>query len=236
MKVYTFFPALLQRLAWFPIRILFTLGCSLKIRGLEHILAAQSNFILAANHTSELDAVLLVGSLPIYSSVLPLFFVSREKTYYQSFGWKRYIYGGKLFALLGALPAHVGLRNYKQALRDHIALLRAGGTVLIFPTGKIAIPGVVFPAKGGVSFLSLETGLPVIPVLIEGLDRLGIADILMRRRPITVTFGPPLQPSDLFRNSGAASIDPNSNEYTRAASLVMQRIAALARPSQAKSK
>src|SRR3989344_3555052 len=165
METYEIMPNVLQRLAWGPLRASMSFFCSLKIRGLENVKNIKGNMIIASNHSSELDPLLIVACLPFFSRHLPLFFTSREKDFYASMGWKRIIYGGTFFRMMGAYRAYVGLKNYELALRHHLKFIGEGKNVCIFPSGKRNLNGEMPKAKGGVSFLVRETQLPVIPVL-----------------------------------------------------------------------
>jgi 1-acyl-sn-glycerol-3-phosphate acyltransferase len=201
--------------------------CSLKIRGIENIEGLKGNVIIASNHTCELDPLLIVACLPFFSHHLPLYFVSREKIFYQK-KWRSFMYGGTFFRMMGAYQAYVGLKNYEQALRHHLDAIQKGNNVCIFPMGKIYLLNEPAKAKGGVSFLAQKTQLPIIPVLIQGIEQLTFADFLTGKRKLTVTFGSPLYTKDIFQNTHSAVINDNRNKYEEAAAVLMEKIAQLA--------
>lgn len=220
-------PSFLQRLAWLPLRLSMSVFCSLKITGIENIKGLKGNAIIASNHISELDPLLIVACLPFFSRHLPLFFVSREKDFYGS-GWRHFVYGGRFFRLMGAYPAYVGLKNYEQALRHHLKLINEGKDIVIFPMGKIALRGEPAEAKGGATFLARQTKLPIVPVLIQGIEHLSISDFLRRKRKLTITFGTPLHAGDIFQDIDTAGIGDERNEYEKASSVLMEKVATLA--------
>lgn len=224
MTLYSLAPAIIQRLAWAPIRAGLTIFCSLEIRGLEYVRHAQGNVIVASNHSSELDPLVIVGCLPFFSPLLPLFFASREREFYKSMGWRHKLYGGTLFRLMGAYQVHTGLNDYEKALSSHFTFLADGKTVCLFPTGTFEKNGTVPKAKGGTCYLMERTHTKVLPVSIQGIAEMTLADFLMRKRTVTVTFGRPLSYADLSPESREGD-----NEYEKCAADLMSRISALTR-------
>lgn len=230
MKTYQILPNILQRLVWAPLRLSLSLFCSLKIEGIENVRTLRGNAIVASNHLSELDPLLLVACLPFFSRHLPLFFVSREKTYYGNRNiWKRLLYGGTFFTMMGAYPAYSGLHNYRLALRHHLAIIADGKSVCIFPTGTRNPDHKTLAAKGGVTHLAVETGLPILPVLIQGVEHLTLRSFLSGKRNITVTFGKPLYAKDIGADAEEMIFTENRNDYETAAAVLMDEIATLAR-------
>jgi len=220
----TLMPSLLQRLAWVPLRLLFLLFGRLSIRGLEHVHALSGPAVFASNHVSEIDPLLLVAALPPTSPRLPLIFVSREKGFY-SVNWRRVIYGGRFFRMMGAYPAQVGIQNYEKALATHLSMLRGGTSVSIFPMGGIRPRnGVPLKARGGVAYLAHATGCPVVPVRIEGAEEMRCRDFFTRRRHMRVTFGPPLYAQDFVENP---HVTETENGFEDAAVLLMQKVVSL---------
>jgi 1-acyl-sn-glycerol-3-phosphate acyltransferase len=220
-------PGLSERITWLPTRLLFNLCGSLELKGLENIKKLETNAIIASNHSDEADPVIITACMPFFSRHLPLFFVSRAKKFYGDMGWKKIIYGGTLFKMWGAYQVYEGLRDYKQSLRDHITLLQHGKNVLIFPTGKRNVQGERPKGKGGVSFLTRETGLPIVPVLIEGVERMTFRDLLFCKRKIRVTFGKPLYAQDIFKDVERAAITDERNDYEDASAVLLDKIAKL---------
>jgi 1-acyl-sn-glycerol-3-phosphate acyltransferase len=200
--------------------------CSLEIKGVENIEKLDTNTIIASNHVSELDPMLIVSCLPFFSKNLPLYFVSLEKKEYPN-GWRKFFYGGTFFKLMGAYPAYVGLNNYRQALHHHIKLINEGKNVVIFPTGRIYQNNVPEKAKGGVAFLARETRTQIIPVSIKGIEHFTFNDFIQRKRKLTVVFGKPIKPEELFPNIDEKISDENKNLYEKASSILMEKISQL---------
>ena len=224
MKAYQVIPSILQRIVWLPVRLGFKLFCHLEVSGLENV-DEENNLIFASSHASELDPILIAVSLPLLSRHLPLFFTGQEKKFYKGMGWKRLIYGGRFFKAWGAYPVYVGLKNYEQALRHHIAIIRGGNSVCIFPTGKRTADGEPAKARGGVAFLAHKTQVPVVPVFIHGARGIMPQDFFLQRRKVSVIFGRPIHANDLFANSKNIVLNDRINDYEKAAAKIMKLVA-----------
>lgn len=222
MHAHLSLPSLIQRLAWAPLRLLVGRGQSCEVVGIEHIRALTSPVIFASNHISEFDPLLLVASLPFTSRHLPLHYVARESSFYAP-GWKRFVYGGIAFRLMGAHPAYVGKNNYYEALPHHLRVLAQGRSVGIFPMGGIQKSESLRP-KGGALFLSHTTGHPIVPVKIEGLERVTIGELYTGRRRIRVVFGEPVHAQDLLETREPVFDPGRRNDFDAGAISLMERI------------
>jgi long-chain acyl-CoA synthetase len=66
--------------------------------------------------------------------------------------------------------------------------------VLIFPEGKRTDRGEIAPFRPGVGMMAARLGVPVIPVRLEGIDRvLHHTWKMATPGPVRVIFGPPMQ-------------------------------------------
>lgn len=186
-------PRILQRAIWHVTRALLFLFCSFEVRGLENIQNDINRVIFAANHSSEMDAIIVPAALPFSSPLLPIFYVSRPRGFYKTSGWRQILYGGFFFKLWGAHAAVAGSHDYEKSLSAHLAIMERGGSVLIFPEGRKTRDGSIgHEAHGGVAFLACASGTPVVPVRIAGVFGFSLADFLLRRRRISVSFGAPV--------------------------------------------
>lgn len=227
--LYRISPLILQTIIWPPTRFLFWFFLRLRVRGLEYLTdlpadgqAVPVGVIFALNHSSELDPIILPASLPFLSPLMPMFYTSRERRFYENSGWRRIFYGGFFFKLWGSHPVLSGAHDYARALAAHVKILRAGGSVCIFPEGKKTADGSIGTAHGGVAFLSAETGAPVVPVGIKGLFKMTMLDFLFRTRHAEIIFGEPLWPRDLVSVSS-----PGVLNYKAGAALMLKKISEL---------
>ena len=171
------------------------------VRGACHLDELHGNAIFAPNHANELDTIVLCLALDAAQTLherIPIFFMSREKKFYDDMGFfKALVYGGFLFRLLGAYPVtprdERTEETRKNTLRTHRALLRSGRSIVIFPEGTRTETGELLPAKAGVAILSEQSGIPVIPVAIEGTFGLSFSNFLRGKKRIRVIFGEPIR-------------------------------------------
>ena len=75
-------------------RIIFVFFTNFRVRGLGNIdnITHSRGIIFASNHSSQIDSILVPISLPIFSNLLPMYFVSLEDKFYKRFPVGRYIY------------------------------------------------------------------------------------------------------------------------------------------------
>lgn len=207
--------------------------CSVKIAGRENINKLPGNAIIATNHVTEIDPLLIVAALPFSSELLPLIFVARERKYYKTRwqGLRRVLYGGVFFRLAGGYEAYGGMKDYEKALRNHLKVLEEGGSVCIFPVGRLHDAEAHKEAKGGVGYLVARTGLPVLPMHIQGIHRkTTLWDCLRRRPKVTITIGEPIFANDIFVHPMTSDRADTHHEYQAAAVILMERIMNLASP------
>ena len=136
-------------------KLLFTYDCL----G-EEKLPAEGPALIAANHPSYLDPVLL--SLQVKR---PILFMAWDRLF-------RVPLLGSLIRLFGAFPVDIrpgrGLDAYARAKR----LVLEGNLVGIFPEGRRSRDGWLEPQlRGGAARLALETGAPLYPATIRGAFR-----------------------------------------------------------------
>jgi long-chain acyl-CoA synthetase len=116
--------------------------------------------------------------------------------------------------------------NPLEGLRIAAAILQAGYPLLIFPEGTRSVTGKLQPFKPGLGLLAIETGVPVVPALIEGtFEALPKGRLLPRRSKIKVTFGEPVK-VDMFV-SGKQMLDDTVERrklYQQVTEEVRQRI------------
>ncbi len=173
--------------------------------------------LLAANHESYLDIPLLGCGVR-----RRLYFLGRRTLFPNPIvGW--------ICRHLGWIPIRHD-RLDREGFGEAIELIRSGKAVVIYPEGSRSTDGRLQPAKPGLGVIVAKTGCPVVPVHIEGtFEALPPDTRFLRCRPVTVTFGEPLDfTEDLKRMDSKAA-------YQHIASTVMARIAALAGTAPAHS-
>jgi len=216
-------PFILQTLVWIPTWIVLGLCGRFRVYGKENLKGLSRGVIFAANHGSELDPILVPASLNPFSPVMPIFYVAREREFYEKDDFSKYIYGGAWFKLWGAYPAYTGKKDYAFSLQEHIKILNDGKSILMFPEGEKTKNGEVGNGKGGIAFLSHTTGVPIVPVAMNGHFKMRPIDFLLRRRSLAINYGKPIYPTELFSKGS----DPTPDEYKTATQIVMGKITEL---------
>ena len=223
-KWYFISPLILQKLIWIPTRLILVFFGNLEVKGMENLKGIGRNAIFACNHTSELDPILIPGTLPFWSRFSPIFYTSREEKFYENSGWRRHFYGGTFFKAWGAYPVFAGLHDYERSLQQHIAIVKAGGSICVFPEGHITRDGNIQPAKGGVAYMAYVTKTPIIPVQLNGAYHMSLVDFLLRRRKLSVSYGALMYVADRFNTV------PSAEDFKTYANEVMDQVKKLSRP------
>jgi len=201
------------------------------VRGACHLEALRDNAIFAPNHAHELDSIVVCLALDVAGTLhdrLPLFFMSREKEFYGDMGFfKAWLYGGLLFRMCGAYPVTPKKarteETRKNTLRAHRSLLRSRRSVVVFPEGTRTETGAFLPAKAGVAILSEQSGIPIVPVAIEGTFGISFSDFLRGRKTVRVIFGEPIH-CHALGDTPADTLPLGKEEYLKKASLVLSRV------------
>jgi 1-acyl-sn-glycerol-3-phosphate acyltransferase len=125
-------------------------------RGVERI-DPQRPYVFMANHTSIADPLAMAIAIP-----QPFHCVfKKELARIPVFGW----------ALLSLGQIMVDRENSEQArasIAGSISGLSGNNSILIFPEGWVSHDGKLLPLKKGGFHLAIQTGLPIVPVRIEG--------------------------------------------------------------------
>ncbi len=129
-----------------------------RIEGLEHLPPRQvGGIIFAMNHVHWLD-------IPIVATLLPL-------SYRLSWLGKSELFEHPLSAWwmrnMNVVPIRRGKRDL-SALTASENVLRAGGTLLVFPEGHRSGTGILQSGNSGAIRLAARTGAVVVPIAMSG--------------------------------------------------------------------
>ncbi len=174
--------------------------------GLENI--PSEPCIVASNHRSHLDPPVLNSLFPE-----PLRFLAKEELF-------RVPVIGKILPHMGALPVRRGSGDL-EVLELALELMHFGCKVCIFPEGTRANPGQFLKPKLGVGFLAIKSQRPILPVYIEGTDKVFPKGAKLPKpgHPIRVFIG----------KSRVYHEEDNLKGYRRVAEDIMESIKELAR-------
>jgi cytidylate kinase len=168
------------------------------------------NYLFASNHRA-------YGDPPAVSCRLPreVHFVAKDTLFHVPVL-------GPLIRYLNAFPIRREVFD-REAMAHAVKLLNAGESVLIFPEGGRIHGEDLGSARSGVGYLAIQTGVPVVPIFIEGTNHLHLC--LFRRRRFRVIHGRPIRiPAALaaqYRDQDDRAL------YRRHADMVLAAIRAL---------
>ena len=162
------------------------LGLKLDFQGIEHLPDQNhGGAIIAINHISYLDFALAgTAALPMKRYVR---FMAKRELFDNKFA-------GPL--LRGMHHISVDRSNGSASLVAALRALRDGEIIGIFPEGTISVSFEIKELKSGAVRLAQGAGVPVIPTIIWGSQRLWTKkvkrNLAQRGVPISVTFGEPI--------------------------------------------
>lgn len=139
--------------------------CRPTVEGLKSV-PDDGAFIVAPNHLSFLDSVLVQALMP-----RPVAFFAKAE-YFSGRGVKGQAMRS-FFKGVGSIPVERGQQAASvQALKTLLELLEGGNGVGIYPEGTRSNDGRLYRGRTGVGWLALTTGAPVIPVGLIGTENL----------------------------------------------------------------
>lgn len=196
MKIHKNYALLtVQWIIWICAQPLLHFFLRVEIKGLDNVKKIKTNIIFVPNHLTELDVVLMEASLPFFSPLMPIYYVTRGRSFYDN----SFLYSTFVFNLIGGVSARTGLNDYRKSLKKHIKLLRKGANMCIFPEGRTSRDGKMNErVKGGVAALVAGSDVSILPVGISGHYKMTCSDILLRRRKVVIHFGEVITKQELF--------------------------------------
>ena len=160
--------------------MLFCLGGRLKVVGREK-LPASGPYLVVSNHMSIADA-------PIFMMALPPFTIH----FWIADKWRDMFLFGFLASRVGGIFINrEGLD--RKALKQAVAILRAGGVVGLAPEATRSPIGQIIRPKNGAAYLANQAQCTIVPIGIIGSDKLFANFLRLKTTPITVQFGDPFQ-------------------------------------------
>jgi 1-acyl-sn-glycerol-3-phosphate acyltransferase len=119
----------------------------------------QGGYILASNHLSNLDPILL----GVVSCPRELHFMAKEELFKNPLA-------GFILKRVHAFPLKRDSADL-TAIKEAIRRVRKGQAILLFPEGTRQSAGKFGEPLPGVGFLAQKLNVPVIPALITGTDQ-----------------------------------------------------------------
>ncbi len=166
------------------LRFVFKLFFRVRVQGLENV--PRTPVIICANHLGWADVFLVLVFLPAE----PRIYVLGEQQV-------KYISGFRT-RVIDWLQIMVMLDRSKplEALRIMRDVLQRGGSLLIFPEGKLGTEeGALQELQDGAAHLSVVSGVPLLPVGLTGTSELWL------RRKLTLRASKPINPDKFEGNT-----------------------------------
>ncbi len=167
------------------------IGVPLRLEGGENLASAGPR-IIASNHASYLDGIVLTAVLPpehafVAKRELESSFIARV-----------------LLRRLGTLfVERFDVSQGAAETRKALDAVKAGESLLIFPEGTFRrYPGLL-PFRMGAFAVAVDAGVPVVPVMIQGTRAILRGDErFVRRGSVTVIAAPPVRPEGTGWHAG----------------------------------
>jgi long-chain acyl-CoA synthetase len=173
----------------------------MKVEGLEHLASIDRPVMFAANHQSHMDTPCIMLALParfryrLATAMAKEFF--KAHFFPEQFG-RRAWFTNSLNYYLSALffntfPLPQREAGARQTMRYIGEVLEDRFSVLIFPEGQRTDAGEIRPFRPGIGMIASRLGVPVVPVRIEGLDKV-LHHTWKMAKPgrVRIAFGNPL--------------------------------------------
>jgi long-chain acyl-CoA synthetase len=181
-----------------PLGRIFT---KLEIEGLANLEGVRGPVIFAANHQSHFDTPAILQALPrrwryrVAPAMAKEFFKAHFNP--SQHGWKSRLPNSANYYLaalfFNAFPLPQREAGTRQTLRYIGTLMSEGYSLLIFPEGKRTEHGEINRFQAGIGMIASKLGVPVVPVRLDGLDRiLHHSWKVPRRDRARVAFGRPM--------------------------------------------
>jgi len=151
----------------------------IKVEGLQHLRGLEAPVIFASNHQSHFDVPAILYALPgrwryrATPAMAKEFFDAHFHPERHGFR-ERFTNGLNYFLaslVFNAFPLPQRESGARDALRYAGELASDGYCVIIFPEGKRTDAGEIAAFQPGVGMLASRLGIPVVPVKLEGLQR-----------------------------------------------------------------
>jgi long-chain acyl-CoA synthetase len=172
------------------------------VEGLERLKGVAGPVIFASNHQSHMDTPVILSALPprlryrVAPAMAKEFFTPHF--FPERYGRKARLTNSLNYYLaalfFNAFPLPQREAGARQTLRYIGEVVDDGCSVLIFPEGRRTETGAIDVFKPGIGMIASRLEIPVVPVRIEGLDKV-LHHTWRMARPgrVRVAFGAPMR-------------------------------------------
>jgi 1-acyl-sn-glycerol-3-phosphate acyltransferase len=165
--------------------LMFLSGCPLSIAGRQELDPARPA-IYVSNHTSILDLFLGMWIAPVGTVGV----AKKQVVYYPLFGQLYLLSGHLRIDRSNPVKAVASLVHLAEMVRKYRL------SIWMWPEGTRSRDGRLLPFKKGIVHLALQTGLPIVPVVVRGAHLAWEKNTLaVNRVPIDIQVLPPVDTS-----------------------------------------
>ncbi len=147
---------ILKQISKFFLKLAFRI----RVEGTENI--TEGPFIIAPNHQSAMDPLLVISAFD-RKTLDNTYFFAKKKHFTQK--WRQFM----------AERHNIIVMDIQRDLHDSLmkmgSVLTQGKNIIIFPEGTRTKDGKLGAFKNSFSLLSVNLGIPILPVAIKGADR-----------------------------------------------------------------
>jgi long-chain acyl-CoA synthetase len=173
----------------------------IRVEGHEHLRDLDGPVVFASNHQSHMDVPVILAAMPgrWRARVAPAMAKEFFKAHFfpAAFSWRERFTNSLNYYLaafyFNAFPLPQREAGARQTLKYMGELTGKGWSILIFPEGERSNGGIL-PFRGGIGMIGSRLDIPVVPVRIEGVNRvLPVQGTFARPGPVRVAFGAPIR-------------------------------------------
>lgn len=178
---------------WARLMVRFT-GSAVDVVGVEKI--PEGHVLFVSNHQSNFDIPLLMGYVPKFKGFVAK--IELERVPVISWWMK------KMDCLF---LDRQDMRQSLKVILQGIDLLKAGHTMVIFPEGTRSRSHEMGEFKKGSLKLAVKSGVPIVPVTIDGSYTLFEERNRIRKSHVKVTIHDPVYTKDMTREQEDGLVD-----------------------------
>ena len=173
-----------------------------RVEGLGHLDGIAEPVVFAANHQSHMDVPVIIAAMPgrWRARVAPAMAKEFFKAHFfpANYKWHEWFTNSLNYYLsafyFNTFPLPQREAGARQTLQYIGELTGEGWSILIFPEGERSTTGTLKPFRGGIGMIGARLGVPIVPVRIEGVERLmPVGSKFVVPGPVRVAFGAPLR-------------------------------------------
>ena len=170
--------------------ILFVSRIDVTVRGISNVDQSQS-YIYMSNHQSNFDIPVLLACLPV------------------QFRWlaKAELFRIPIFGRGMRAAGYISIDRFNQesafeSIKVAARKIKEGVSVMIFPEGTRSIDGKIRPFKKGGFILAVDSGVPIIPIILHGTRSImPKGRIRVQSGHVYMDIQPPIETSGYTRES-----------------------------------